>query len=94
MPISEKVRVSFSTLAGSATQGVDYEGASGVIEFASGELTRSIEIHIFGDTFPESDETFSVLLSDPVNATIETPSAVVVIANDDQVPARRRPSSH
>jgi cytoskeletal protein CcmA (bactofilin family) len=92
MRISEKVRVSFSTIAGSATQGVDYEGTSGVIEFAPGELTRSIELHILGDTLPENDETFSVLLSDPVNATIETPSVVVVIDNDDQMPARRRPS--
>jgi hypothetical protein len=35
-----------------------------------------------------------VLLSDPVNATIDTPSAVIVIANDDQVPPRHRPSKH
>lgn len=93
-PILEKVRVSFSTFAGSATEGEDYEKASGVIEFAPGELTQAIELHIFGDTFPESDETFSVLLSDPVNATIDTPSAVIVIANDDQIPQRRRASRH
>jgi fibronectin-binding autotransporter adhesin len=93
-PVSETVRVSFSTVAGSATEGEDYEKASGVIEFAPGELTHAIELHIFGDTFPESDETFSVLLSDPVNATIDTPSAVIVIVNDDQIPPRRRPSRH
>jgi hypothetical protein len=93
-PISQTARVSFSTVAGSATEGEDYEKASGVIEFAPGELTHAIELHIFGDTFPESDETFSVLLSDPVNATIDTPSAVIVIVNDDQIPPRRRPSSH
>jgi hypothetical protein len=94
MRISEKVRVSFTTLAGSAKQGEDYEGVSGVIEFAPGELTRSIEVQVFCDTLPENDETFSVLLSDAVNATIETPSAVVVIDNDDQVLPRRRPSRH
>ncbi len=91
-PIEQPVRVSFSTLAGTATEGDDYEKASGVIEFAPGELTRSIELHIVGDTTPEEDETFSVLLSDPVNATIDTRSALVVIANDDAVPPRRRPS--
>ena len=93
-PISETVRVSFSTLAGSATEGEDYEKASGVIEFAAGELAHAIELHIFGDTVPENDETFSVLFSVPVNATIDTPSAVIVIANDDQVPPRHRPSRH
>jgi len=90
----ENVRVSFTTVAGSATEGEDYAKASGVIEFAPGELTHSIELRILGDTFAESDETFSVVLSDPVNATIDVPSAVVVIANDDQVPGRHRPSRH
>jgi hypothetical protein len=94
VPVSQPVRVSFSTLAGTATEGEDYEKASGVIEFAPGEVTRSIELHIFGDTLPELDETFSVLLSDAVNATIETPSALVVIVNDDQAPPRRRASRH
>lgn len=94
VPVSQPVRVSFSTVAGSATAGEDYESASGVIEFAPGELMRTIELHVIGDTFPESDETFSVLLSNPVNATIDASSAMIVIANDDQVPPRRRPSAH
>ncbi|HSY51284.1 MAG TPA: Ig-like domain repeat protein [Thermoanaerobaculia bacterium] len=93
-PISQTVRVSFSTVAGSATEGEDYESASGVIEFAPGELTKAIEIHILGDALPEGDETFSVLLSDPVNATIDTPSAVVVIVNNNPVPPRRRAARH
>jgi len=93
-PVSQAVRVSFTTVAGSATEGEDYERAGGVIDFAPGELTHAIEIHVIGDSFPETDETFSVVLSDPVNATIDTPSAVIVIANDDQVPPRHRPSRH
>lgn len=93
-PVSQPVSVSFATLAGTATEGEDYEKARGVIEFAPGEVSRSIELHIIDDTLPEPDETFSVFLSDPVNATIDVPSAVVVIANDDQVPPRRRPSRH
>jgi chitinase len=93
-PVAEKIRVSLSTLQGTATAGEDYESASGVIEFAPGEITRSIELHVLGDTLPEEDETFSVLLSDPVNATIETAAAVVVIVNDDQVPPRHRAARH
>ena len=93
-PVSQPVRVSFSTVAGSAIEVEDYERASGVIDFAPGELMHAIELHIIADTFPESDETFSVLLSNPVNATIESPSAVIVIANDDQIPPRHRSSRH
>jgi len=91
-PVSQTVRVSFSTLNGSATEGEDYEKSSGVIEFAPGEVTRAIELHIFGDVKPESDETLSIVLSDPVNAAIDTPSAMIVIVNDDPYPPRRRPS--
>jgi hypothetical protein len=91
---SQPVRVSFSTVPGSATEGEDYEKATGVIEFAPGEHTHAIELHIFGDTIAEADETFSVILFDPVNATIDTSSAVVVIVNDDTVPPRRRSARH
>ncbi|MEA2414471.1 MAG: trimeric autotransporter adhesin, partial [Thermoanaerobaculia bacterium] len=92
VPVPAPVRVSFSTLPGTAKEGEDYEKASGVIEFAPGELVHSIELHIAGDALPEADETYSVQLSDPVNATLAKPSAVIVIANDDQVPPRHRPS--
>jgi hypothetical protein len=92
--VATPVRVSFSTLPGSAKEGEDYEKASGVIEFAPGELTGAIELHVFGDTLPESDETFSVVLSDPINAVIDKASAFIVIVNDDKVPPRRRPVRH
>jgi len=91
-PVLVPVRVSFSTIAGNATEGEDYEKANGVVEFAPGQVTRAIELHILGDTFPEPSEAFSVLLFEPVNSTIDTPSASVVIVNDDKVPPRRRPS--
>jgi hypothetical protein len=92
--VNVPVRVSFATLAGSATEGIDYEKASGVVEFAPGETTRSIELHVIGDSVFEDDETFSIVLSDPVNAVIATPSATVVIENDDHAPARHRPARH
>jgi hypothetical protein len=91
-PVLATVRISFTTVAGDAREGEDYEKASGVVEFAPGEVAHPIELHIFGDTIPEATEAFSVLLFDPVNATIDTPSASIVIVNDDQVPLRRRPS--
>ncbi|HEV7485834.1 MAG TPA: Ig-like domain repeat protein [Thermoanaerobaculia bacterium] len=91
-PVPVTVRVSFSTVAGSAKEGEDFEKASGVVEFAPGELTRSIELHVLGDPFVEPAEVFSVLLFDAVNATIERASAAVVIVDDDQVPPRHRAS--
>jgi hypothetical protein len=91
-PVLVPVRVSFSTVAGNAKEGEDYEKASGVVEFAPGEVSRAIEIRILGDTLPEPGETFWVLLFDPVNATIDSESVAIVIVDNDQVPPRRRPS--
>ena len=91
-PVPMPVRVSFTTVAGNAAEGEDYEKASGVVEFAPGEVARSIELHVLGDTILEPSETFSVLLFDPVNATIDTRSVTIVIVDNDHVPPRRRPS--
>jgi hypothetical protein len=93
-PSPAAVRVAFATLAGTATEAVDYEAASGVLDFAPGEQAKAIELHIIGDLVPEDDETFSVVLSDPVGAVIETTSTMVVIDNDDAAPSRRRAAKH
>lgn len=85
------VRVSFATVAGSAEEGRDYEKASGVVEFAPGEQTKSIELHVLGDDVAEGEKTFSVVLFDPVNATIESSSAAIVI---DERGGRRRAVHH
>jgi hypothetical protein len=94
-PLTETVRVSYATLDGSAHAAEDYEKTSGVVEFAPGEMSRSIELHIVPDTLPEPDESFVVVLSDPVNATMDKSLAFIEILNDDQqVPPRHRPSRH
>jgi hypothetical protein len=91
--LADAVRVSFHTIGGSATEGVDYQAASGVVTFAPGETAKTIELHVIGDTYTEDAESFSVALTDPSNAAIDVASAVVVIANDDGA-ARRRPVGH
>jgi hypothetical protein len=46
-------------------------------------MTLTIPLSIIGDTTPESSETFSVVLSSPVNATLATATGTVTIADDD-----------
>jgi hypothetical protein len=55
-----------------------------VLEFEPRDQLQVVELKVIGDAVAEDDETFSVALSDPVNATIEVPAALVVIANDGQ----------
>ena len=45
--------------------------------------TGTISVKVKGDATREPDETFSVVLSSPVNATLAVTSATGTIVNDD-----------
>ena len=83
----KKVSVKWATADDVATlANKDYVQASGTLDFAPGEATKSIVVKIVGDTVKEQDEPFKVVLSNPSNATILTGSAAVTIVNDDEDP--------
>ena len=75
-----------------AINGVDFQGGSlpgGTVSFAAAETSRIVTVGVNGDTAVESDEAFTVTLSNPSgNATIGTASAIGTIRNDDHPPAR------
>ena len=77
------VSVAYQTADGTAVAGQDYVSASGTLTFAPGEVLKTVLIPIVGDTVPESDESFSVVLSQPKMALLGAARADVVIANDD-----------
>ena len=96
-PSSKVVRVAYTTVDGSARAGQDYEMSRGVLEFAPGEVAQWVQLRVFGDTIPEPDQSFAVVLSDPTNADIANGIGTVTILNDDgPVPSnpRQRPSRH
>jgi V8-like Glu-specific endopeptidase len=59
---------------------------TGSVTFGSAETTKSITITVAADSIVESDETFSVTLSNPNGATLGTALAVGTIFNDDANP--------
>ncbi|MGL6279324.1 MAG: Calx-beta domain-containing protein [Gaiella sp.] len=77
------VTVSYATSDGSATQPGDYAAASGQLRFAPGETAQAIEVAVVGDGAVEQDETLTVTLSDPLNASIARGTATGTITNDD-----------
>jgi hypothetical protein len=77
------VQVDFDTLEGSATGDVDYVSASGTVTFEPGQTEKTVTIEIIGDTLNEADETFFLVLSNPVGATIADGEGVGTILNDD-----------
>jgi len=77
------VTVSYATVRGSATPGVDYTSASGVLTFLAGVTSQPIVVPVVGDTLAEPDETFYVQLSGAAGAAIADSPGVGTILDDD-----------
>ena len=82
--------VSWTTANGTALAGQDFGAAgvssqrSGTITFAAGETSKTIVVPVIDDTTIESNETFTVALSNPSNATLgATASSTVTITSND-----------
>jgi hypothetical protein len=58
--------------------------AAGTLTIAAGASSGTITLTIIGDRTKESNETFTVVLSSPVNATIGTGTATVTILDDEK----------
>ncbi|PYQ07253.1 MAG: hypothetical protein DMF82_04305 [Acidobacteria bacterium] len=80
------VTVHYATVDGTATAGVDYAASSGVLTFTPGTLSQPVNVAVFGDFAYEPTETFAVVLSSPVNATIRDGSGTATIVDDDTIP--------
>jgi hypothetical protein len=64
------VTVDFTTANGSATAPADYLVVSGTLTFAPGEVSKQVVVQVVGDNTVEANETFSVNLANPTNASI------------------------
>ncbi|MEG0348367.1 MAG: Calx-beta domain-containing protein, partial [Acinetobacter sp.] len=80
------VTVNYGTANGSATSGTDYTSTSGTLTFAVGETTKTITVPILNDFKVESSENYTISLSSPSNATINTGSVSTSIIDDDFAP--------
>lgn len=85
---ADDVSMEYETADISAAAGTDYAAASGTLTIAAGDTEAAILVSVIGDTRVETNETFSVTLSNPsANATLGTATATGTIKNDDVPPA-------
>ncbi len=83
-PVSgQTVTVDYSTAPGTATAGTDYTTTSGTLTFVAGTTTRTISVPVVGDTIDEANETFTLNLSNPTNATVTSAQGIGTITDDD-----------
>lgn len=81
------VSVDWATAEGTATVADnDFVADAGQLDFAPGETSKTVLIEVVGDVTSEGDETFDVVLSSPVNATLGSATDVVTIVDNDPIP--------
>ncbi|WP_152532045.1 Calx-beta domain-containing protein, partial [Leptolyngbya sp. Heron Island J] len=77
------VSVAYATTNGTATAGEDYSETTGILEFAIGQTSQTIEIPISDDTTIEGTEAFSIRLLNPVDAELGDQSTATVNITDN-----------
>lgn len=82
-PSSDDVTVQYATSNGTATAGSDYQSTSGTLTIPAGQTSGRINVPILGDRLPESNETFTVLLSNPSNAILIDGLGTATILDDE-----------
>ena len=72
-----------SVTGDTATAGTDYTAGSGTLTFSAGETEKTFDVAVTGDTTVESNETFTVTLSDPGRASLSDATGTGTIVDDD-----------
>jgi hypothetical protein len=84
---SQTVTLAYATADGTAVSGQDYVAAAGTLTFPPSTTTRTVAVAVIGDLVDEGNETFTLNLSAPVNATIADAQGTGTILDNDPPPA-------
>jgi chitinase len=81
------VAVQYATAPGTATAPSDFSAKAGTVTIPANSISTTITIPIKGDQTVEPNETFTVRLSNPQNATVFRATGSVQIRSDDKAGA-------
>ncbi len=84
---TDAVTVNYLTSDNSATGGLDYEPAAGTLLFNAGETSGQVSVTLYDDVLFEGDESFTLTLSDEINAFLGDANATGTIIDDDVCPS-------
>jgi Ca2+-binding RTX toxin-like protein len=74
-------------ITGTGITDADFEALTGTVSFTGNQTSQEIRVKVRGDTSFESNETFTITLSNATNGQIVGSSATGRIDNDDPAPA-------
>jgi len=81
--VSVNWATALDTLGANPASATDFTGASGTVEFAPGETSKTVVIGTLEDSINEADETMLVQLDSPVGAVIGADTGTGTILDDD-----------
>lgn len=76
------VSVDYNTVAGTATNGIDFVGQGGTLVFGEGVLNHEISVPIIAAAGPTPDKSFFLELSSPLNALLADATGEATITFD------------
>ncbi len=88
------VRLTYSTLEGSAKAGSDYNTLTGTITLQPGATTAVIPMTLINDGVPEVEEAFQVRLTGAEGAQITQDSVAITVVDDDIPGVRLRAATN
>ncbi|KDE98683.1 hypothetical protein Y900_006930 [Mycolicibacterium aromaticivorans JS19b1 = JCM 16368] len=84
-PSDQTVTVHYATAGGTAVEASDFVGAAGTVTFLPGETSKTVAVTVLGDSAAQNNETFTVVLSAPANATLADATGVGTIVDNPVV---------
>ena len=80
---SRTVTVDYATSDGTAQAGPDYTAASGTITFNTGDTSQTVQVTVLTDSDDEGQETLTLTLSNPSQATLDDAAGTGTIENGE-----------
>ncbi|WP_413175631.1 beta strand repeat-containing protein [Anabaena azotica] len=82
--LNQAVSVNYTTTAGTAAANSDYTPVSGTLTIPANTLTGTVSIPIINNTTNEANETFNLVLSNPVGVALSNTTAIITITDTRQ----------
>lgn len=80
------ISVDYATQGLTATAGSDFTNTSGTLTFLPTEVSKRITVPILDDNLDENNEEFTLELTNPVNAILNSTNATALIVDEDPLP--------
>lgn len=78
---SQAASIDFATVSGTAAAGADYSGLKQTLNFASGEVQKTVLVSVHMDALTETSETIVGIISNTSSGSVGTASATATIVD-------------